>query len=76
MIDHYDRINIIKNYNISNNLFSNAQFELNESSIYFSDGNCISSNINMLISFYMNTNHISTEKTIKYFITKKNVIKK
>ena len=69
LIDNYEQIKNIKNYNIRNNLLLNNNFDLRNSQIY--EDECLISNYNKLTEFYRNTNHIKTQEYINYYITPK-----
>jgi len=76
LIDNYNQINSIRNYNINNNLIINDNFDLsnsNDSCInnQFDDNECFSSKYNRLYNFYLNKNHIKTSQYCEYIITKK-----
>ena len=70
LIDNYEQnFNKIRNYNIYNNININDNFNLNESTVYSNE--CLNSIYNRLSAFYMNTNHIKSEKYTDYYITEK-----
>ena len=69
LIDNYEQIKNLKNYNLRNNVFLNNNFDLRNSVIY--TGECLISDFNRLSEFYRSTNHIKTQEFIDYYITKK-----
>ena len=69
IIDNYEQIRNLKNYNLRNNIFINNNFDLRNSLIYKDE--CLISNFNRLSEFYRNTNHIKTQEFIDYYITPK-----
>ena len=69
IIDNYEQIRNLKNYNLRNNIFLNNNFDLRNSLIYKDE--CLISNFNRLSEFYRNTNHIKTQEFIDYYITPK-----
>ena len=75
LINNYDQINSIRNYNINNNIIINNSFDLSNSDFFISDINnhldCISSKYNKLCAFYNKKNHIKTKNYSEYMITKK-----
>ena len=75
LIDNYEKINPIRNYNINNNITSNYDLDLSNSDYFISDKSnfkeCISSKFNRLCCFYTNKNHIKTKQYSYYNITKK-----
>ena len=77
LIDNYEQLKNIKNYNIRNNIFINSNFDLRNSVTY--NGECITSDFNRMSEFYRNTNHIKPKEFANYYITPKycyNKIKK
>ena len=69
LIDNYEQIKNLKNYNLRNNIFINNNFDLRNSVIYKDE--CLISNFNRLCEFYRNTIHIKTQEFIDYYITPK-----
>ena len=69
LIDNYEEIKNIKNYNIRNNLLLNNNFDLRNSQIY--EDECLISNYNKLTEFYRSTNHIKNQEFINYYIIPK-----
>ena len=65
LIDNYEQMKTIKNYNLRNNIFSNNNFNLNNSITYSDD--CLSSNYNRLCEFYRQTNHVKPKKMPIFF---------
>ena len=69
LLDNYEQLKNIKNYNIRNNLFLNNNFDLKNSTVYYDE--CLISQYNRLCQFYRDTNHIKTKEYIDGFITPK-----
>ena len=69
LIDNYEQIKNLKNYNLRNNIFINNNFDWRNSVIYKDE--CLISNFNRLCEFYRNTIHIKTQEFIDYYITPK-----
>ena len=77
LLDNFEKIKNIKNYNVRNNIILNNNFNLNNSEIYSDE--CLISKYNRLSEFYRNTNHIKTQESVNYTMTPKycyGVIKK
>ena len=60
LIDNFEQLKNIKNYNLRNNLILNNNFYLKNSITY--DDECLISNVNRMCEFYRNTNHIKTKE--------------
>jgi len=77
LIHNYKKMNIIRNYNLENNIFENGNFDLTNSDNFikendnFFSNECFHSKYNKLYSFYMNKNHIKTLNYCEYFVTQK-----
>ena len=69
LINNYEQIKKIKNYNLYNNIYINNNFNLESVEVY--NDECFNSNYNRLTFYYMNTNHIKTKEYTKFFITPK-----
>ena len=69
LLNNYDQIKNVNNYNIRNNIFLNNNFDLKNSIIY--NGECLDSDYNRLSEFYRNTNHIKTQEFSNYYICPK-----
>jgi len=69
LIDNYEQMNKIRNYNSKNNLYLNNNFDLKSLQIYKNE--CISNTFNKLYAFYNNKNHIRTKEFADHFITEK-----
>ena len=69
LINNFEQIRNIKNYNIRNNILLNNNFYLKESKI--SSYDCLIGNYNRLSEFYRNTNHIKTKEFADHFTTTK-----
>ena len=69
LIDNYEQIYKIRNYNINNNIKLNNNFDLESSVIDNSE--CLNSKYNRLCAFYMNKNHIKTTEYANFYMTKK-----
>ena len=69
LIDNYEQIDTIRNYNLINNIKINDNFELDSPIIDNSE--CINSKYNRLCAFYRNKNHIRTTQYANHFMTKK-----
>ena len=79
LIDNFEQIKNINNYNIRNNIFLNNNFDLRSSKLTYFSNECLISIFNRLSEFYRNTNHIKTQEYIDYYLTPKfcfNEIKK
>ena len=77
LINNFEQLKNIKNYNIRNNLFLNNNFDLTNCTVYSDE--CLISQYNRLCQFYRDTNHIKTKEYIDGYITPKfcnNEIKK
>ena len=77
LVNNYEKIKNINNFNIENNIIKNDNFDFNLSSARLSlkyedeDEECLSSRYNELCNFYLNKNIIITEQQPEFFITKK-----
>ena len=69
LIDNYEQIKNLKNYNLRNNIFLNNNFDLRNSVIEVDE--CLISNFSKLSQFYRSTNHIKTQEFIDYYLTPK-----
>ena len=69
LINNYDQMKNIKNYNIRNNIFLNDNFNFGDSNI--NNDECLMSKYNRLSDFYMNTRHIKTKEYIDSYISPK-----
>ena len=69
LIDNYEQLKNIKNYNLRNNILMNNNFDLRNSTIYSDE--CLISNYNRMCEFYRNTNHIKAQEMVNYYITPK-----
>ena len=69
LIDNYEKLNLVRNYNINNNIVINNNFNFDTCKIF--DNECFCSKFNRLYSFYRNQNHILTQNYKNYFITEK-----
>jgi len=69
LINNYEQLRDVNNYNIRNNVFLNNKFDLTNSIIY--NGECLVSDYYRLSEFYRNTNHIKTQEFAEYYITPK-----
>jgi hypothetical protein len=75
LINNYEQIKSIRNYNLNNNIILNDSFDLSNSDLFITDIHnpldCISSKYNKLCAFYEKKNHIKTKHYSEYIITKK-----
>ena len=77
LIDNFNKIKSINNYNLENNIIINDNFDFNlsnsEISLKLENENnvCLSSLYHKLCNFYINKNYIITKKHPEYIITKK-----
>ena len=69
LINNYEQIYQLRNYNLINNIKINNNFDLDSSII--SDNECINAKYNRLCTFYRNKNHIRTTEYANYFMTEK-----
>ena len=69
LIDNFEQIKNINNYNIRNNILLNNNFNVKESQLYSDD--CFDCKFNKLSEFYRNTNHIKTQEISNYYTTSK-----
>ena len=69
LIDNYEQLKNIKNYNIRNNILINNNFDFRNSET-FSD-ECLNSNFNRMSEFYRNINHIKPKEFANYYLTSK-----
>ena len=69
LIDNYEQLKNLKNYNLRNNVLLNNNFDLRNSMIY--TGECLISNFNRKSEFYRSTNHIKTKEFIDYYTSPK-----
>ena len=85
LINNFNRIYNIRNYNINNNIIINNNFDLSNSDEFIKEkdnknNECLSSIYNKLCAFYNNKLHIKTKQYANYLITQKfcnkNIIKK
>ena len=77
LINNYEQIKNINNFNVEYNIINNDNFDFNLSnskcSVEFgSESNeCLSSRYNALYNYYLNKNHIITKQQPEYYILKK-----
>ena len=76
LIDNYEQIRNLKNYNLRNNIFLNNNFDFDLSDKLLYEGECLISKYNKLSEFYRNENHIKTQEFVDYYITQKYCNKK
>ena len=81
LLNNYINFNSIKNYNITNNIVINDNFDLSTSEFFIKEkdtpvNECFDAKYNKLYSFYTNKQHITTKEYIEHFITKKFCSKK
>ena len=69
LINNYEQLRDVNNYNIRNNVFLNNKFDLRNSIIY--NGECLVSDYYRLCEFYRNTNHIKTHEFANYCMSPK-----
>ena len=76
IINNYEQLKEIKNYNIRENILLNNNFDIKMSEFYANE--CLFSNYNRKCAFYRYQNHIITKQNIKYYINQEyyNKIKK
>ena len=60
LINNYEQIKNINNYNLRNNIFLNNNLDLKESQLFSDD--CFDCKFNKLSEFYRNTYHIKTQE--------------
>ena len=77
LIDNFNKIKSLNNYNLENNIILNDSFDFNLSSseifikLENEDEVCLSSLYNKLYNFYLNKNYIITKQNPEYVITEK-----
>ena len=77
LIDNFNKIKYLNNFNLENNIILNDNFDFNLSSseislkFKYEDNVCLSSLYNKLCNFYLNKNYIITKYHPEYIITKK-----
>ena len=77
LIDNYNQLKSLNNFNLENNIIINDNFDFNLSSSVistkFENENkvCLSSSYNKLCNFYLNKNYIISKQHPEYIITKK-----
>jgi len=69
LIENYEQLRNIRNYNIDNNIIINDNFDLNKCNI--DEDECFSSKYNRLLLFFSNQNHILPKKYNNYYLSKK-----
>ena len=69
LIENYEQLRNIRNYNIDNNIIINDNFDLNKCNI--DEDECFSSKYNRLLLFFSNQNHILPRKYNNYYLSKK-----
>ena len=69
LINNYEQVGKLRDYNLINNIKMNDNFDLDCSIKY--DDECINSKYNRLCGFYRNKNHIRTTQYVNHFMTKK-----
>ena len=69
LIENYEQLRNIRNYNIDNNIIINNNFDLNKCNI--DEDECFSSKYNRLLLFFSNQNHILPRKYNNYYLSKK-----
>ena len=69
LINNYEQVGKLRDYNLINNIKMNDNFDLDCSIRY--DDECINSKYNRLCRFYRNKNHIRTTQYANHFMTQK-----
>ena len=69
LIDNFEQIKNINNYDIRNNILLNNNFNVNKSPLNSDD--CFDCKFNKLSEYYRNTNHIKTQEISNCYTTSK-----
>ena len=79
LINNYEKLKSIRNYNIENNIFINDNLNISNYKFclkyYYDDkdnkSECLSTTLDKLYNFYINKNHVLGNKYYNFWITKK-----